>query len=115
MPARTSAVHIWIDPVSTVAEHVHTKISSPLTASAADLLNETVLPLLRSGRQVVVDLSKVTAVDATAAHVLHELSRTARHLGTHLHLAAAAGSQLADTVRDNPVVRRLLGVGTASD
>ena len=108
-------LELVVQPIASMAGHLAVTVTGVLTETTVGLLTERVLPLVESGRHVVIDLSKVTALDEAATGVLGQLEHTAHRAGTCLHLAASAGSQLAETVRDNPMVRRILGVGASTD
>ncbi len=111
----TKPLDLIVQPIGSMAGHLAVTVSGVLTEKTVDLLKDGVLPLLQSGRQIVIDLSSVTALDEAATLMLGELEHTAHRAGTCLHLAASAGSRLADTVRDNSLMRRLLAVGTSND
>jgi anti-anti-sigma regulatory factor len=111
----TKPLDLVVAPIASMAGHLAVTVTGQLTEKTADLLKEGVLPLLQSGRRIVIELSSVTALDEAATVMLGELEHTAHRAGTCLHLAASAGSRLADTVRDNSLMRRLLAVGASND
>ncbi|MGB8385657.1 MAG: hypothetical protein WCG47_31195 [Dermatophilaceae bacterium] len=88
----TKPFDLVVQPISSMAGHVAVTGSGMLTEKTVDLLKDGVLPLLRSGRQIVIDLSSVTALDEAATLMLGELEHTTHRAGPCLHLAASASN-----------------------